>query len=220
MHAQNQLFRRYAVGPFRSLLVGVAKDPAMIVWLESNANQKGKPNENSARERLEPFTTGPGPDTEQDVVDAARAFTGWHQRGGEFHFESDAHDTDTKTVLGETGDLDVVLRRPEAARFLARKLLVDFAFDAPEDAVVAALADRLLRAQYALRPVLRDLHGATPSLTDLYLNRNLKFTTDLRSVCATVLDRWLELPSEAIRGAKYEPLPFVRDAAVSPASEH
>lgn len=68
--------------------------------------------------------------------------------------------------------------------------------------------------------VTAGVHGATPSLTDLYMNRDLKFTTDLRSVYATVLDRWLELPSEAILGAKYELLPFVRDAAVSPTSEH
>jgi uncharacterized protein (DUF1501 family) len=63
------------------------------------------------------------------------------------------------------------------------------------------------------------VHGATPSLTDLYMGRDLKFTTDLRAVYATLLDRWLELPSESILGAKFESLAFLGEpAAAAPAS--
>lgn len=163
MHAQNKLFRRYALGPFRSLVLGVAKDPAMLLFLDGNTNKKGKPNENFSRELLELFTMGPGHFTEKDVAETARAFTGWHASYSAFQFVAGQHDEGVKTILGETGNwngedvIDIVLRREATARFIATKLFEFFCHPNPPEAVVAAMADELLRSQYALKGVLRKL---------------------------------------------------------------
>ncbi len=163
MQAQNRLLRRHALGPFRRLLVGIAKDPAMIVWLDSNTNKKGKPNENFARELLELFTMGPGAYTETDVMEVARAFTGWHAGGGVFRFNAAEHDSGTKTILGETGSfdgedvIDIVLRRPETARFIAGKLYAAFCHPDPDEWILQPLGDQLLRSQYSLKDFLRRL---------------------------------------------------------------
>ena len=74
---QYQLFRRFATGIFRELLVEVAKDPAMLVWLDGRNNTAQRPQENFGREIMELFTIGIGQYTEADVKAAARVFTGW-----------------------------------------------------------------------------------------------------------------------------------------------
>jgi uncharacterized protein (DUF1800 family) len=109
---QVQLFRDMAVGNFRDLLIEVAKDPAMITWLDGRTNTKAKPQENFARELMELFTTGLGHYAEQDVYAAARVFTGWNieiigagvgaDRNAEptsyykFVFQPNQHDTNAK----------------------------------------------------------------------------------------------------------------------------
>src|SRR5437667_188310 len=82
MYTQNQLFRKMALANFDDLLKAVSKDPAMMVYLDTETNRKGKPNENYARELMELFTTGIGHYTEEDVRESARAFTGWTLKGG------------------------------------------------------------------------------------------------------------------------------------------
>ena len=99
-----------------------------MVWLDSNSNVKGKPNENYARELMELFSLGVGHYTEKDIREAARAFTGWRTDGEGFAFDARLHDDGLKTVLGQTGAWDggdvvrIVLEQPAAARFLVRKL--------------------------------------------------------------------------------------------------
>ena len=75
---QIELFRQYAVGNFRDLLLAVAKDTAMLVWLDGRTNVKGKPQENFARELMELFTMGVDTFAETDVYAGARVFTGWN----------------------------------------------------------------------------------------------------------------------------------------------
>ena len=109
---QIELFRQYALGNYRDLLVEVAKDPAMLVWLDGKSNSKAKPQENFGREVMELFTVGVDHYTEQDVYAAARVFTGWNlQRSTdyrrddygdvnsyqEFVYHADRHDTGAKT---------------------------------------------------------------------------------------------------------------------------
>ena len=77
MVQQLELFHKHANGNFRDLLIGVAKDPAMLVYLDAGENVKGNPNENFGREILELFTMGVGNYRERDIREAARAFTGW-----------------------------------------------------------------------------------------------------------------------------------------------
>jgi Protein of unknown function (DUF1800) len=128
MFRQNCLLRGHALGKFGTLLQDISRDGAMLVWLDSNRNVKGKPNENYARELMELFSLGVGNYTEKDIREAARAFTGWHIDGETFRFDARFHDNDPKTVLGQTGAWDgsdvvrIVLRQPAAARFLIRKL--------------------------------------------------------------------------------------------------
>src|SRR5262249_116709 len=106
MYWQNELIYRHALGKFGPFLLAMSKDPAMLVWLDSNNNVKGKPNENYAREVMELFSLGIGNYTEKDVREAARSFTGWHTDGSAFTFQQELHDTDAKTVLGQTGNWD------------------------------------------------------------------------------------------------------------------
>src|SRR5579884_4000592 len=106
MFRQNCLLRRHALGKFGPLLQDVSRDGAMLVWLDSNSNVKGRPNENYARELMELFSLGVGHYTEHDIREAARAFTGWHTDGQGFRFNAAAHDYGSKTVLGRTGKLD------------------------------------------------------------------------------------------------------------------
>jgi uncharacterized protein (DUF1800 family) len=77
---QIELFRKMGMGKFRDLLIAVAKNPAMIVWLDGRTNTRARPQENFGREVMELFTFGIGNYTEQDVYAAARVFTGWNLR--------------------------------------------------------------------------------------------------------------------------------------------
>ena len=123
---QNALLRRHALGRFDALLHAVGKDPAMVVYLDSATNRKDSPNENFAREVMELFTLGEGNYSEQDVKEAARAFTGWsiEPETGEFRWRPFAHDSGGKTVLGVSGKLDgdavldILLARPQTAELL------------------------------------------------------------------------------------------------------
>ena len=81
MLKQLELFQRKGLGNFRDLLIGVAQDPAMLAFLDAGVNVKGAPNENFAREIMELFTMGVGNYTENDIREAARAFTGWNFDG-------------------------------------------------------------------------------------------------------------------------------------------
>ncbi len=163
MFAQNQTFRLHALGRFRDLVLAISKDPAMLIWLDSNTNKKGKPNENYARELLELFTLGQGPYTERDVMEAARAFTGWHMSNGAFEFRAGEHDTGEKTVLGRKGPLDgtdvvdVVLEHPGAAQFIARKIFVAFCHEAPAENLVARLADVFRASGYSISALMKRL---------------------------------------------------------------
>lgn len=92
------LLRTNALGSFRDLLHGIAKDPAMALFLDSNSNKRGRPNENFGRELLELFTLGEGMGYDDtDVVKVARCFTGWHVTNThEFIFRQNYHDVDPK----------------------------------------------------------------------------------------------------------------------------
>jgi uncharacterized protein (DUF1800 family) len=102
LYRQNLLLRQHAVGNFRALLHAVSKDPAMLLYLDSQTNRQGAPNENFARELLELFTLGEGHYSEQDIKEAARAFTGWEveRRTGRFRFNPREHDDGTKDISG------------------------------------------------------------------------------------------------------------------------
>ena len=105
---QNALFRREALGNFATLLKDVARDPAMLIYLDGMRSVARQPNENFARELLELFTLGEGHYSEADIKEAARAFTGWtiDRETGQFAIRDDEHDDGEKTFLGKTGSFD------------------------------------------------------------------------------------------------------------------
>jgi uncharacterized protein (DUF1800 family) len=149
MRKQNQLFRRKGFGSFRDLLLDISRDPAMLIWLDSNSNKKGNPNENYARELMELFSIGIGQYTERDVREAARAFTGWFtDGGGRFFFSAKDHDNGSKSLptfsltgnLNGTDVVDMLAVHPQTARFISRKLFYFFVHDHPSDAEIDALA--------------------------------------------------------------------------------
>ena len=126
--AMLQVFHRHGRGNFRDLLIQVAQSPAMLSFLDAGVNVKGAPNENFAREIMELFTMGVGNYQETDIREAARAFTGWNYRDMAFVVNAVQHDDGDKTVLGATGPhdgvavIDLILRQPVTAEFIAAKL--------------------------------------------------------------------------------------------------
>ena len=148
MLSQNEIFRSLGAGRFEVLAQAVAKDPAMMIWLDSNQNKKGSPNENFARELMELFTIGIGSYSDTDVREAARAFTGWriNRKTGEFSLLKGQHDVGQKAVLGRVGAyggeevITLLATHPAAARFVASKLWSRFAFPVtPDDPIVSDL---------------------------------------------------------------------------------
>lgn len=151
MNAQNQLLRKYALGCFPDLLLEISQDPAMLIYLDSASNRKAHPNENYAREIMELFCLGEGNYTETDIKELARCFTGWEVKRQKFRFNRYQHDGDSKTVLGRTGKFGgeqavaIVASQPEAATFIARKLVQFFVMDEPiaTDKLVEPIAKQL-----------------------------------------------------------------------------
>jgi uncharacterized protein (DUF1800 family) len=148
MYDQNQLFRALGAGSFASLTHAVAKDPAMLVWLDASTDKKSHPNENFSRELMELFTLGIGNYSEDDVREAARCFTGWvfDRQTGSFALQARQHDNDVKTVLGHTGNLtgedviDLVTHSPVGARYVVAKLWSHLSYPVkPSDSVVSDL---------------------------------------------------------------------------------
>jgi uncharacterized protein (DUF1800 family) len=154
---QIAMFRRHGLGSFRTLLIEVSKDPAMIFWLDNKDSHKHAVNENYGRELLELFSMGVGNYTEYDVQQCSRAFTGWTIRNASLHtarvardsvwpygrldwqfdYRDDDHDTADKTFLGHTGTfngeaiIEIICRQPATARFIARHLYNFFVADEP-----------------------------------------------------------------------------------------
>lgn len=161
MTEQNDLFRSLGGGSFRTLLSAVARDPAMLVWLDGNANRKRHPNENFAREVMELFALGLGNYTEHDIQEAARAFSGWHLREGRFWFNDSQHDASNKTVFGKTGKfdgqaiIDLCLAHPACPKFLAFKLLRSFVMPEPTPEAIAQVAGLFVQHDLAFAPVLK-----------------------------------------------------------------
>ena len=163
MYRQNALLRREALGNFATLLHAVAKDPAMLVYLDNAGSRKQAPNENFAREVMELFTLGEGKYAERDVREAARAFTGWSldRDSGEFVYRRAWHDYGEKAILGSSGRfdgdevLDLLLARPETAEFIAAKVWRELVSPNPEPREVARWAAVFRDARYEVKPLLR-----------------------------------------------------------------
>jgi hypothetical protein len=163
MLAQLELFHRLGTGNFRDLMVGVARDPAMLAFLDAGVNVKGAPNENFAREIMELFTMGVGNYGERDIREAARAFTGWNFVDLRFVVNRAQHDDGDKTVLGRTGRfdgvdvIDIILDQPVTAEFIAGKIYRFFVREDLSPALRSRLGARLRQQRYEIAPLLRTI---------------------------------------------------------------
>ncbi len=165
MYRQNVLLRRHALGNFGTLTHAVAKDPAMLVYLDSATNRRGQPNENFAREVMELFTLGEGNYGEADIKEAARAFTGWSvdRETGTFRWRPAWHDSGVKAVLGRSGNfdgsavLDILLAQPATAELIVAKLWREFVSPEPEAREVERIAAAFRASGYEIRVALREL---------------------------------------------------------------
>ena len=186
--AQIDLFRRNGVANMRNILVDLAKDPAMIHWLDNSENHRDQPNENWGRELLELFSMGVGNYTEQDIKMASRAFTGWTfiqpipldpygRYPSEFIYREDDHDASEKTFLGRTGRfdgediIDIIVEQPATARFISRHLYNFFVADEPQvpswndvpprdSEAIDSLCDAYFESDGDIRPMLRVLFNS------------------------------------------------------------
>ncbi len=210
MDQQNETLRTHALGRFAAMLEAIVPDPAMLVWLDGGTSKKDKPNENFGREFLELFTLGPGHYTERDIREAARAFTGWVRQesaGGfretpTFVHDKTQVDDGTKTFFGKTGlwkpadIVRIVLERPEAATFLARKLYRYFVSEAgtPGPELIDPLAAEIKQHDFTIGPVveviLRSRHFYSRSVYRQRMKSPVEFSAGLV--------RMLEIPRAAI----------------------
>lgn len=161
---QNNMLRAKALAPFGELVHAVAKDPAMLLYLNNQQNRKAHPNENFARELLELFTLGVGHYTEDDIKEAARAFTGWSSdlEGG-FYFNKAVHDFGEKTFIGKTGAfsgediIDIILEQRRCARFIVSKLYREFVNTQADEEIVEALTTSYFESNYDTTKLMRDI---------------------------------------------------------------
>ena len=178
-----EMFREKGLGRFGDMLTDVARNPAMIYWLDNNENHSYAVNENWGRELLELFSLGATNYTEKDVYEASRAFTGWTitpkiprftmgRFDWAFEYKAEDHDTDEKAFLGHDGRFDgedvieIILKQPACARFIARHMYNFFVADEPQvpawpieppqdpDAI-DTLVTALIESNYDVRHTLR-----------------------------------------------------------------
>jgi uncharacterized protein (DUF1800 family) len=194
--AQIDTFRRSGIGNFETLLQQLARDPAMLFWLDNQMNLKNHPNENFGRELLELFTLGIGNYTEADVKAAARAFTGWHVRTImpayflgtyplEFYYDTDEHDDSEKTFLGETG------------RFDGDDVIAFFVSDTADPEAVQELARAFTDSGYEIHDVLRSLFLSDAFTSEHNRYRKVKGPVELVFGATRLTERWA-LPDESL----------------------
>ena len=180
---QNETLRQYALGNFKEMVHAIARDPAMILWLNNAENRVGNANENWARELLELFTVGESSESaaynEFDIQEAARAFTGWTSNGPrdfpgyreawDFFYFPPWHDFEPKTVLDQViisppgqasimdGErvIDIIFEQPQTAFFITRKLWEYFVYNDPSDQIIEELAEVFRSSNYEIKPLMR-----------------------------------------------------------------
>ena len=172
---QIDMFRQNCLGNFRTLLLELSQDPAMLLFLDNDVNHRDAPNENYGRELLELFSMGEGNYSEDDVKACTRAFTGWNVAPKipkvpwgdfprEFEFRPDDHDESEKEFLGHVGPcngediIGIIVDQPATGRFVATKLYNFFVADAPPpEEVIQTLSAVYFESGYDLRAVMRTL---------------------------------------------------------------
>ena len=163
-----QEIRTNALGSFKDLLFAVSKSASMLSFLNNQQNKKQHPNENFAREVMELFTLGRGNYTEQDIKEAARAFTGWgFNLAGEFKFRPFQHDNGTKAFLGKTGNfngddiLNILVEQTQTAKFITQKIYKYFVNENINEEIVSDLSKKFYQSNYNISELLKNIFTST-----------------------------------------------------------
>ena len=162
---QNELFRSKSFGSFRELTQAILFDPAMVLYLDVQNSKKGQPNENFPREVMELFTLGEGHYSEQDIHEAAKAFTGYQltRSNGKVFHNPRQWDATPKTVFGKTGPfdgqqvIDLIFQQAEPARLMVRKIWDFFVGNPLDEHVVEDLAASFRSSDYQMAPLLNEI---------------------------------------------------------------
>jgi len=185
-YQQNETWRKYAMGNFRTFLEAVTLDPCMMCYLDMEESDKAHPNENYARELLELFTLGVGNYQEKDILEVARALTGWtlDQPEGDVRvkretdptrarsvlrdglvpkFVPERHDAGEKSILGKTGKfgmkevLDIIVNHPACGRHIATRLIAFYGAHDPKGELKDRMAKAFVDSKFEIRPMLEVL---------------------------------------------------------------
>jgi uncharacterized protein (DUF1800 family) len=167
-----EVIRKHALGSFRDLVWASAHSPAMMIYLDNQANEKSHPNENYARELMELHTLGvEGGYSQKDVMELARCLTGWNVKEhfwlGDFVFNEELHDTGVKNVLGLSIQpsgikeaeqvIEMLVLHPSTAKFISTKLARRFIADEPPQALIEKAAQTFLDTKGDIKSVLRTI---------------------------------------------------------------
>ena len=197
--SQIDTFRRVGMSDVRTILIELSRDPAMIFWLDNNENHKTEINENYGRELLELFSMGVGNYTEDDIKNAARAFTGWTfsqpiplypfgHYPTRFVYREDDHDDSEKQFLGERGRfngediVEIVARQPATARFISRHLYNFFVADEPQVSAWEQLPPRDPEAVESLMEAYFDSDGDMRAILRALFNSDFFKTSQSKKV--------------------------------------
>ncbi len=161
---QNNTLRKHALGKFGDMLHAISKDAEMLQFLNNKQNKKDSPNENFAREVMELFTLGRGNYTEQDIKNAARAFTGWDfEQNGNFVFRKFKHDFGEKMFFGKTGKfegediLNMILENKQTAKFVTTKIYQYFVNEKVNNQIVNQLSDNFYQSNYDIGALMKEI---------------------------------------------------------------
>lgn len=165
MLGQNLMFREVGQRTLPDLLEALSADPAMLMYLDNYRSNRNKPNENYARELMELFSLGEGHYSEDDVKNAARAFTGWtlHPTLWEFRYEERRHDPGHKRFMGDSGRfdgrdiIDRIVALPRASEYLAERMWAFYASDLPNSKAIQDVALTLRKTNHDLDAGFRAL---------------------------------------------------------------
>ncbi len=206
------LFRKYGLGKFETLLLKISEDPGMMYWLDNQNSHKDAPNENYGRELLELFSmgideNGEGSYTEDDVKTAARAFTGWASRPTpppfflgpfpmEFSFDKSDHDNTEKTFLGEKGNfngndiVNMIATHPSTAKFICKRLYLYFVSEKENWDEINKLSEVFLKNNGEIKKVLEAMFKSEHFKSDDIRFKKVKSPSDLVFGVSRLVDKY------------------------------
>lgn len=177
-----------ALGKFELLLTAMTKNAALLQYLNNNQNRKAHPNENFARELMELFTLGRGNYTETDVLESARALTGWtFTPDGDFHFRKEHHDDGSKTIFGKTGNFNgddlikLILNKSECPTYLVTRIYKFFVNENVDPIRVKELEAGFIKSGLHIGELMKSIFSSTWFIDSQNVGSKIKSPVELIS---------------------------------------